>query len=285
MEKQKKIALINDLSCVGRSSLTAALPIVSACGFHAVPLPTGVFSSQTAEDGYVYVDISEKLPDFCGQWKNIGLDFDCIYTGYLAGREQAEIVKRFIIDFKKSGTVCVVDPVMGDDGRLYSGIKESMADDMRFLCSVADIILPNVTEAELLTGVTPSAAPYDIEYIKQLMAKTRNLGCPRTVITGIDTGDGQIGCAVYDSLTGKANMFFMPKTVGSYPGAGDVFASVVTAAFMKGIDFTRCVQLAMGFTGEAVSVTERNGENVNYGLCFEPLLPKLIRAVKHDADA
>ncbi|MBP9989123.1 MAG: pyridoxamine kinase, partial [Ruminococcus sp.] len=280
LDKQKKIALINDLSCLGRCSLTAALPIVSSCGFESVPLPTGVFSAHTEFDGYVCTDLTDKISEISEHWQKLGVRFDCIYTGYLASIEQAEIVKRFMLDFKKSDTVCVVDPVMGDNGKFYKRIDGSFIDEMRFLCSFADIITPNVTEAEMLAGEDCTTGQHDMEHIKDLIMKLRSTGAVRIVITGVDFGDGQIGCAAYDSISGKANMFFTPKVEGRFPGTGDVFTSSLTAAFMSGRDFIDAVQLAMSFTSECVEYTSKSDVDRKYGLCFEPFISEYSKAVK-----
>lgn len=280
LEKQKKIALINDMSCVGRCSLTAGIPIISACGFNCVPMPTGIFSAQSEFDGFVCTDLSDKMQSFADHWKAIGIRFDAIYTGYLASKSQAETVKRFLIDFKKSDTFCIVDPVMGDNGEFYSGIDESFVDEMRFLCSMADIITPNVTEAQMIAGVECTEAPYSTEHIKELLIKLRGLGTPRIVITGIESEDGQIGCAVYDSFTRKANMFFTPKSEGRFPGAGDVFAASLVSAVMSGKEFTEAVQVAMTFTCDCVEKTAPSDEPRGFGLAFEPQIHKLMEMVK-----
>ena len=280
LEKQKKIALINDMSCIGRCSLTAAIPIISACGFHCVPLPTEIFSAQSELNGFICADLTDKKKKKTDHWKNIGIRFDAVYSGYLATKEQAETVKRFLIDFKKSDTFCIVDPVMGDNGEFYSGIDESFVEEMRFLCSMADIITPNVTEAEMIAGVDCTKAPYSADHIKELLIKLRSLGTPRIVITGIESEDGQIGCAVYDSFTRKANMFFTPKAEGRFPGAGDVFAASLVSAVMNGKEFTDAVQLAMTFACDCVEKTAVSDDPRGFGLQFEPQIHKLIKAVK-----
>lgn len=280
MDKQKKIALINDLSCVGRCSLTAALPIISSCGFEAVPLPTGVFSAHSEFDGFVRTDLTDRLDNIFNHWKTLNLRFDCIYSGYLASKEQAECVRRFFLDFKKSDTLTIVDPVMGDNGTFYSGIDGSFISEMKFLCSMADIIVPNVTEAQLLTGTEASEGTHSLDDIKELVFKLRNIGAKQIVMTGVDFGDGQIGCAVYDSLSGSANLFFTPKVNGRFPGTGDVFASALTSAIMSGKPFTDAVQIAMGFTCKCVEYTEKAETDHKYGLCFEPHIAELIKAVK-----
>lgn len=277
MKKQKKAVLINDISCLGRCSMTAAMPIISACGIESVPLPTGLFSAHTEFEGFVRTDLTEKLSEIADHWKNLDVRFDCIYSGYLASIDQAEAVKRFFLDFKKSDTLCIVDPVMGDNGAFYKGIDETFIGEMRFLCSVADIIVPNVTEACMLTETEMPTDGYDIDFIKELLISLRNLGTEKLVVTGIDFNDGQIGCAVYDSLTGKANMFFTPKAEGRFPGTGDVFAAALTAAVLNGKDFTDAVQIAMGFTCNCVEETVDSESERKYGLCFEPQIKNLIK--------
>ena len=197
MKKQKKAALINDISCLGRCSLTAAMPILSACGIESVPVPTGIFSAHTEFEGFVKEDLTDKMEQFVEHWKSLGIRFDCIYSGYLANRKQTETVQRFLLDFKKSDTLCIVDPVMGDNGVFYKGIDDSFIADMRFLCSAADIIVPNVTEACMLADIEPEVDGYGMDFVKELLVSLRNITPARIVITGVDLGDGQIGCAAY----------------------------------------------------------------------------------------
>ena len=278
LKKQKKAALINDISCLGRCSLTAAMPILSACGIESVPVPTGIFSAHTEFEGFVKEDLTDKMEQFVEHWKSLGIRFDCIYSGYLANRKQTETVQRFLLDFKKSDTLCIVDPVMGDNGVFYKGIDDSFIADMRFLCSAADIIVPNVTEACMLADIEPEVDGYGMDFVKELLVSLRNITPARIVITGVDLGDGQIGCAVYDSLMGKANMFFTPKTEGRFPGTGDVFASALTAAVMNGKAFADAVQTAMGFTCKCVEATLEAETDRKYGLCFEPEIKNLIKS-------
>lgn len=279
MKKQNRAVLINDMSCLGRCSLTAAMPIISACGIESVPLPTGIFSAHTEFEGFVKEDLTDDIDKISNHWKSLGERFDCIYSGYLASCKQAESVKRFLLDFKKSDTLYIADPVMGDNGVFYKGIDDSFISEMRFLCSLADIIVPNVTEACMLTGMEITEN-YDMSFIKELLISLRNLTAARIVVTGVDFDDGQIGCAVYDSLMGRANMFFTPKSEGRFPGTGDVFASALTAAVMNGKDFFDAVQIAMGFTCKCVETTLETDTDRKYGLCFESEIKNLIKSVE-----
>ena len=277
MKKQNRAVLINDMSCLGRCSLTAAMPIISACGIESVPLPTGIFSAHTEFEGFVKEDLTDGK--ISNHWKSLGERFDCIYSGYLASCKQAESVKRFLLDFKKSDTLYIADPVMGDNGVFYKGIDDSFISEMRFLCSLADIIVPNVTEACMLTGMEITEN-YDVSFIKELLISLRNLTAARIVVTGVDFDDGQIGCAVYDSLMGRANMFFTPKSEGRFPGTGDVFASALTAAVINGKDFFDAVQIAMSFTCKCVETTLETDTDRKYGLCFESEIKNLIKSVE-----
>lgn len=279
MKKQNRAVLINDMSCLGRCSLTAAMPIISACGIESVPLPTGIFSAHTEFEGFVKENLTDDISKISNHWKSLGERFDCIYSGYLASCKQAESVKRFLLDFKKSDTLYIADPVMGDNGVFYKGIDDSFISEMRFLCSLADIIVPNVTEACMLTGMEITEN-YDMSFIKELLISLRNLTAARIVVTGVDFDDGQIGCAVYDSLMGRANMFFTPKSEGRFPGTGDVFASALTAAVMNGKDFFDAVQIAMGFTCKCVETTLETDTDRKYGLCFESEIKNLIKSVE-----
>ena len=279
MKKQNRAVLINDMSCLGRCSLTAAMPIISACGIESVPLPTGIFSAHTEFEGFVKEDLTDEIGKKSNNCKSLGQSFDCINSGYLASCNQAESVKRFLLDFKKSDTLYIADPVMGDNGVFYKGIDDSFISEMRFLCSLADIIVPNVTEACMLTGMEITEN-YDMSFIKELLISLRNLTAARIVVTGVDFDDGQIGCAVYDSLMGRANMFFTPKSEGRFPGTGDVFASALTAAVMNGKDFFDAVQIAMGFTCKCVETTLETDTDRKYGLCFESEIKNLIKSVE-----
>lgn len=278
-KKQKRAALINDLSCLGRCSLTAAMPIISACGIESVPLPTGIFSAHTEFDGYVKTDLTDRLDAITEHWKNLGIRFDCIYSGYLANSSQAETLRSFLLDFKKSDTLYIADPVMGDNSVFYKGIDESFVSEMRFLCSVADIIVPNVTEACMLTKTEIPSENHDIDLIKELLFSLMGVTPASIVITGIDFGDGKIGCAVYDNLSGKANMFFTAKFDGRFPGTGDVFAAALTACVMNGVELGIAVQTAMGFTCKCIEETVKAGSERKYGLCFEPQIKLLAEEI------
>ena len=249
-------------------------------------MPTGILSAHTEFDGYLCEDFTDKIEPFAKHWKNIGMRFDCICTGYLASIEQAEKIKNFLLDFKKNDTVLIVDPVMGDNGKFYSRINESFISEMRFLCSLADGILPNVTEAQMLCGKPCTAPPYSHAEISELLSQLRQVCTGHIVITGIesDSRPEQIGCAVYDAVSNQTNFFFTPKTKGNFPGSGDVFSAAFAASYMSGKSFTDCVQIAMEFTGKSVAETEQSGAKHCFGLQFETQIPNLIKAVNANAN-
>lgn len=280
MEKQKRVVLINDISCVGRSSLTAAVPIVSACGLESIPLPTGIFSAHTEFEGFEYTDLTGQMEKTAAHWKKLGLRFDGICIGYLSEPGQAKLLNDFLIDFKKSDTVCIVDPVMGDNGSFYERITDEYVSDIRCLCSMADVIVPNVTEAELLCERELTKGPHGNDLIGDLLLKLSGICHNKVIITGVEDENNQIGCAYYDSETKEAGMLFTPKVPGRFPGTGDVFTAAFTAAMLKGKPFKEALQIAMSFTLDSVEKTSESGSERRYGLRFETQLDKLIKTVK-----
>ena len=276
LEKQKKIALINDMSCVGRCSLTAAVPIISACGFNCVPLPTGIFSAQSEFDGFVCDDLTSKMQSFADHWKNIGIRFDAIYTGYLATREQAEIVKRFLIDFKKSDTLCIVDPVMGDNGKIYTTYTDEMCKKMRYLASLADIITPNVTEACILAGEEYRGEDIDEEFTKKLLLEL-SLGGKRSVlITGVVRGENICTC-VFDKDSGEIHTIKNRRINKSYPGTGDLFASVLCGEITCGKGLLEATEKAADFVEKTTEYTAGFETDINDGIAFESHINLLLK--------
>ena len=198
----KRIVTIQDISCFGKCSSTVALPLISAMGVEAAVIPTAVLSTHTSGfTGYTFRDLTADIPQIAAHWKGLDLHFDGIYTGYLGSREQVQIVADFFDLFRKKDTTIVVDPVMGDGGKMYAGFTPDFAREMRKLCAKADVIAPNLTEVSLLLDV-PYAETCDMEQIHSYLKQLTELGCRTAVITGVRKGDGH-GAAAYDSETGK----------------------------------------------------------------------------------
>ncbi len=268
-----RVLAINDLSCVGKCSLSVSLPILSACGLTCDVLPTALLSTHTGGfQGYTFRDLTEDIPDILKQWKSLGLKFDYIYSGYLGSIEQIELVLAIKQDFLTENGKFIVDPVMGDGGKLYKGFHETFVEKMKVLCQAADFILPNVTEACAL-----SALPYPqtdgIELVQTLLPL-----CKRPVVTGI-TKDSEIA-VYYASATGDIKKYVSKNVEGFFHGAGDVFASSFIGALANGLNEETAIELAADFTTAAVLRTAKEVQDKRYGLNFEaeifPFLKRLF---------
>lgn len=269
MEELKRVVAINDMSCFGKCSLTVALPVISSFGVEAVPLPTAVLSTHTGGfSGFTCLDMTEEMKKIIEHWKTFSLRCDGIYTGYFTCKEQIDIVLRFIDDFASDETVVLIDPVMGDNGSLYTGFDEAFALDMARLCGRADVITPNITEALLLAGLEYSQVQSET-LIEECVQKLGKTGAKRCVITGVRADEKNIGyvCCEYD--TGKRFSVFYPFEKMRLHGCGDVFASVLCGGMVKGGDFENAVRKAADFTERCIHSTEVDIKNHWYGLKFE----------------
>lgn len=277
----KKIVSIQDISCFGKCSLTVALPIISAMGIETAVIPTAVLSTHTGEgfSGYTFRDLTSDIPDISDHWKKLGLKFNAVYTGYLGSPEQVQIVSDFFDDFGTEDNFIVVDPVLGDGGKLYAGFTDDFVKKMTKLCSKADFILPNLTEASFMLGV-PYAEKYDENYIRDILRKLSALGCSTPVITGVHFGDGKQGAVAYDSKTDKFCSAFGENVDHRFHGTGDIFASVFTGAVTLGKGLQQALDIAVKFTHDCIEETIPHLEEMWYGSCFELCLGKLIEYVK-----
>ena len=268
-----RVLAINDISCVGKCSLAATLPIISACGIECNTLPTAILSTHTGGfEGYTFRDLTEDIPAILVHWKSLGLQFDYIYSGYLGSIAQIDLVLQIKKDFLKEGGALIVDPVMGDNGTLYAGFTPQYVEKMRDLCRAADYILPNETEACYLANV-----PYPLDKDSALSALEilRKL-CPRPVVTGI-SDNGKIGLCYYD---GTENRFITHENVeGFFCGAGDVFASAFVGCLARGKDETAAIALASELAAAAIRRSAKEVPDKKYCLNFEaeifPFLKKL----------
>ena len=276
----KRIVTIQDISCFGRCSLTVALPILSAMGLETAVIPTAVLSTHTGGfKGYTFHDLTEDIPKIAEHWNSINLEFDGIYTGYLGSTQQVEIVADFFDAFKKENTKIIVDPVMGDAGKLYAGFTPEFAREMRKLCSKADIIVPNMTEVSYLLD-EPYTEHYDKEYIRNTLRRLTALGCPVAVITGVRYGDGMHGAVAYDSRTDSFCEAFLPHLESQMHGTGDVFSSVLSGAAVKGASLQKSIEAAVCFTVSSINETVPEKDKYFYGVCFEPKLGELAETAK-----
>lgn len=268
MEKQRRVAAIHDISGIGKCSLTAALPIISAAGIEAAAMPTAVLSTHTGDiTGYTYRDLTSDLPSMAKHWKSLGIEFDGIYSGFLGSTEQVEMVCDFIDEFRKDGCVILVDPAMADSGRMYTTFDENFAEEMAKLCSKADIIVPNLTEAAFLLGEEYVEPPYSKEYIESLLKRLSAIGPKKIVLTGVSFNEDEIGCAVFNG--GDIHYNFSEKYDGIYYGTGDVFASALIGAYMRGKNISESAEIALDFTCAAIRRTHDAKTDTRFGVNFE----------------
>ena len=274
--QQKRVLAIHDVSCVGRCSLTVALPIISAAGIECSGMPTAVLSTHTGGfTGYTYRDLTEDILPIAKHWKSLGVRFDGIYTGFLGSFEQIDITGS-VIDMVGEGAKVYVDPVMADGGKLYNVFPENFPQGMRKLCSRADVLLPNITEATLLLGEEYREGPYTEGYIRGLLERLSALGPREVVLTGVYFDDREVGAATYDAATGEVSHSLAETVPGYYHGTGDIFSSVVVACRTRGFPLAGAAEVAVDFTQRSIARTYEAGTDVRFGVDFEHGIPKLI---------
>lgn len=268
----KRMITIQDISCFGKCSLTVALPVLSAMGLETAVIPTAVLSTHTGGfTGYTFRDLTEDIPAVAKHWKDIGLKFDGIYTGYLGSVEQVQIAADFFDTFKGENTAVIVDPVMGDGGRMYAGFSPEFAGEMKKLCAKADVIVPNMTEVSLLLDV-PYTEQYDEEYVHEMLRRLTALGCPVAIITGVCYSDGRHGAVAYDSRTDSFVSSFDKHIERTVHGTGDIFSSVLSGSVVKGCSLQEALDKAVGFTVKAIEATLPDIDTYWYGTSFEKVL-------------
>lgn len=295
----KKIAVIQDLSGLGKCSLTAAIPVISVMGVQAVPLPTAVLSNQTGYSSYYCDDYTDRMGQIMDQWEKREFHPDGIYTGFLAGEKQADQILRFYERFCGNETLVLVDPVMGDNGRAYGIYTEGLRERLLELAGRAQVITPNLTEALLLLyGGEKMEQQYQrllslpgkgrLEEIKRIgMTLMERFSLQAAVITGIEYEEDKTSIEEKSGISirmgnlvvekKEASWYFASKRGGSYSGTGDLFASVLSAGLVQGISVKNCVEMAVNFLGNAIQDALSEGTDRNDGVCFEKYLWMLAR--------
>lgn len=271
----RKVAAIHDLSCYGRCSLAVILPVLSVMGVQCCPLPGTVLSTHTGGFGPVArTDLTGQVTGTLRHWEQLGLSFDGIYTGYMATTEQIRQAMEAVERLSGSRTQVVVDPVLGDHGRLYASMTEEMAQAMGELCAQAQVITPNLTEAAILLGLSPDAL-LDRRGV-ELAVELSGQGQRSVVVTGITPEPGYTGAVWFDHTTGTSGTTVAVRAPGEYPGTGDLFAAVLTGSLMMGESLERGVSRAAHFIARCASYTAALGTDAREGVLFEPLLPLLL---------
>ena len=273
----KRVAAIHDMSGFGRVSLTTIIPILSTMGVQVCPIPTAILSTHTGGfQNYSFVDLTDTMEAYISHWKELNLEFDCIYSGFLGSVRQIEIVSDFIDYFGNSNNLTVVDPVMGDDGKLYATMNEEMILRMRELIKKADIITPNFTEAAFLMD-KPYCKYIDDESIKKWLVELSSMGPGIVIITSVpdDKLNENISAIAYDKNNDtfwKVSSKYIPA---SYPGTGDAFASVVIGSLLQGDSLPIAIDKSAQFIVQSIKSSCEYDYPKREGILIEKELSKL----------
>ena len=273
----KRIITIQDISCVGKCSLTVALPIISAAGVEAGVIPTAVLSTHTAFPKFTFCDLTDEIQKISDTFEELSIDFDAVYTGYLGSFEQLDLVDKFFDRFGDKAQI-VIDPVMADNGQLYKGFTPEFATAMAKLCSKADLILPNLTEASFMLGI-PYNPSYDEAYIRDVLKKLTDLGAKRAALTGVSFSEDKIGVYLYDSEKDEYYSYFNEKLPAAFHGTGDIYASATVGAMMRGFSVAEALSIAVDFTLVTMKKTLADKDHRFYGVNFEEALPYYIERI------
>ncbi|MCI8669110.1 MAG: pyridoxamine kinase [Lachnospiraceae bacterium] len=270
---QKKIAVINDFSGFGRCSIVVSLPVISALKVQCCAVPTSIFSNHTGFPEFFFDDYTDKMEHYIENWKKLDLEFEGIATGFLGSKEQIDIVKRFIGDFRTEKTIVIIDPVMGDYGKPYATYTKPMCEEMRQLVSYADILTPNLTEACILTDTEYRPDAFKPGDIRKIAGKLREQGPKKIVITGIIQGEYIANYVLEEGITDK---FLRTHKVGTErSGTGDIFSSIIAADAVNGVNFEKSVRKASNFIKKCILKSMELDIPKTDGVCFEELLTTL----------
>lgn len=276
---QKQVLAIHDLSCVGRCSLTVALPVLSACGIHTSALPTALLSTHTGEfTGYTCLDLTEEMRAIGDHFATLPLRFEGLYTGFLGSFAQIELVGEVLTRYRRADGLTLVDPVMADHGRLYATYTREMAEGMGELCRLADVIVPNLTEACILLDRPYDPNPDEGSVRDLLEALASRYGCGQVIVTGVSLGD-QLGACGFCAADGSFSYAGAQRLPQVFYGTGDVFASALMGAMLCGKSTAEAARVAVDFTHLAMLHTLDNGLPLRYGVAFEQAIPWLVSAL------
>ena len=274
----KRVLAIHDLCSFGRCSLTAAIPVISAMGSQVCPFPTALFSNNFTYGDFTFSDFSSKMTGFMDKWEKLGFTYDCIYSGFLADVNQIAIVKEAVARFArgKKNALVVVDPAMGDDGKLYPTLNADFVVNMRSLVQQADLITPNYTEACLLLDLAYETSIPDNDALETLCRKLATRENQKVVITSVPAADNQIKVACFDASSGEFAEHSTERIPFATCGTGDLFTSVLTGAMLQGKSLSDAVLAAMRFVSLAIQYTYDSGSDYREGVQVEPCLKHLF---------
>ena len=274
--KVKKVAAVHDLSGVGRVSLTVVMPVLSSMGFQVCPLPTAILSSHTQYPHFSFLDLTDEMERIIGEWKLLGVVFDAFYTGYLGSPRQVQIVDRFIREFRKENDLVVVDPVLGDNGKLYANINETMVTEMQKLICSADVITPNMTEVFYLLGKGCKTALTD-EELKANLFQLSEKGPSMVIITSVPVMGNPHMTSVYayDKICDRYWKVTCPYLPAHYPGTGDTFTSVITGSLLQGDSLPIALDRSVQFILQGIRATFGYKYDTREGILLEKVLHNL----------
>lgn len=273
----KKVAAIHDLSGYGRASLTAIIPILSSMKVQVCPIPTAILSTHTGGFGnFSFVDLTDSMEEYINHWKTLNLEFDCIYSGFLGSVKQIKIVSDFIDFFGNENNITVIDPVMGDDGKLYETMDEEMVLNMKKLISKADIITPNFTEAAFLLN-KPYCKSIDDENIKEWLIELSEMGPSTVIITSVLQNEGTKDTSViaydkHNNVFWKVSCKYIPAY---YPGTGDAFTSVVIGSLLQGDSLPISLDRGVQFILQSIKASYGFNYPKREGVLLEKVLDNL----------
>lgn len=274
-----RTAAIHDIAGFGRCSLTVIIPVLSSMGIQVCPLPTAILSTHSGGFGeFLFHDFTDSMEEYASHWKDINLNFECIYSGFLGSERQIDIVLNFFNKFKNNeGQLIVVDPVMGDNGKLYKTYTMEMQNKMRLLVKNADIVTPNLTEACFLLDKPYPDKPVDIGEMKTLLRGISEMGPKTVVITGFEDEDGCYSNVAYSTLDDafwRVKYDYIPV---HYPGTGDIYTSVLIGGLLNGDSLPKALDRATQFLSLAVNTTYKHGTPEREGVLLEKLLSFLSK--------
>ncbi len=272
--KYNRILTIQDISCVGQCSMTVALPILSACAQETCILPSAVLSTHTGGFSFPAIQgLADFLPATMAHWKKENISFDAIYTGYLGSVELIRRTEEILSAMVAPGGKIIVDPAMADNGKLYTGFDQAYAAAMGELCARADVVVPNVTEASILTGME-YREDYDEEYILALVEKLHTMGARHVILTGVGYEPGETGVLI--SGEGQQFHYRHPRLPKSFHGTGDIYASAFVGSWMGGKTMVEAASIAADYACKCIECTMDDPSHW-YGTKFETALPWLVR--------
>lgn len=279
MNRTPKVAAVQDLSGLGRCSLSVVLPVLSVMGAQCCPLPTAVLSAHTAfpaPEAAAFQDLTGAMEQTLRHWEALHTSFDAIYSGFLGSLQQIGVLRRLIQRFRRKETLVLIDPVMGDHGRVYRTYTPEMCEQMIQLAAEADLITPNLTEAALLLGEPFDHIPASQAGIETWLRRLSLDGKRSVVITGVSLAPKALGAGCLDTRSGKIRFAMARQEPGQFFGTGDLFAAVLLGSLLRGETLSESTARAVDFIQKSVARTLAAGTPMLEGVQFEPLLRELL---------